>query len=294
MPDPVGFPTGAMAATPDGRRVWTTDLFGSTIATHSVKTLQRGRSIDVGGLPAGIAVAPDGTLALVTTAAADRPGLALVDLGTGEVDRLDVGADPGAVAFARTGRTAYVVDRGARGTLTRVRPASGRVATPIAVGAHPRGLALDPAGKFALVALNGDAAVAVVDLTRGRVIRRIATAPFPAQIAISPDGRRALVTHNGFGARAVSLIDLRRRRVVHRTRVGADPGGVAFSRSGAGAVVSGAGSGTVTVLDGRTGRRLRTVKAPGAPRAVAISGARGIVADARTGRLTAVGLGISA
>jgi DNA-binding beta-propeller fold protein YncE len=294
-PDPEGIPTGPIATAPGGRRVWSVDACATSITAHSTRTLRRGQSIDVGRTPVGIAIAPQGDLALVTTAAFDRPGLAVVDLHTADVDRLDVGPDPHAVAITVSGRTAYVAGGGAHGTLTRVVPRRGRVADPIALGAHPRGLVLDPFGAFALVALNGAAQVVVVDLKRARVTHRIATAAFPAQLAISPDGRRALVTHNGFGVRAVSVLDLLTHKVVGRVRVGADPAGVAFSRTGATALVSAAGAGTVTLLDGRTGRRRRTVRTPGtAPRAVTVSGTRGLVADARTGTLSAIKLGAHA
>ncbi len=295
VPEPEGTPTGPLAASPDGRRVWTTDLRGTTITPHATRSLRRddARAIDVGGAPQAIAITADGRTALVSTAAVDRPGLRIVDLAAREVDRVDVGPDPGAVACGRGDRV-WVAGRGARGTLTAVDLQDGDVHLPLPVGAHPRGLAVTADGATAIVALNGDSALAVVDLRRHRVTRRIPTAPFPAQVAVSPDGRRALVTHNGFGARAVSLVDLTRHRVVHRTRVGTDPAGVAFSRSGATALVTSASTGTVTLLDGRSGRRRRTATVGGSPRAVVVCGTRAIVADARTGVLHAVRLGVGA
>ncbi len=292
-PEPVGIPAGPIVAGPDGRRVWTTDVRSTTITPHSTRTLRRGRPIDVDGVPAGIAVSSDGTTALVTAAAIDRPGLRIVDLRTGVVDRVDVGEDPGAVAFG-PGDRAWVLGRGARGTLTAVDVEDGDVHDELVVGEHPRGLAVSRRADLAVVALNGAAAVAVVDLRRRRVTHRIPTAPFPAQLALSPDGRRALVTHNGFGARAVTLIDLTRHRVLRRTRVGTDPAGVAFSRTGATALVTSASTGTVTMLDGRTGRRRRTFAPGGAPRAVVVCGTRAIVADGRTGALQALRLGAGA
>jgi len=294
-PTSPGAPTGAIAVTPDGRTVWTTDARGTTITAHRVRDLRAGRSIDVGGAPAGIAVSPHGDIALVTTAFYDRPGLAIVDLRSGEVDRVDVGAEPGAVVFARDGASAYIVGGGDEGTLTRVDLPSAKVHAPLPLGAHPRGLARSADGRYALVALNGVARLAVVRLgRRPRVAHQIETAAFPAQVAISPDGLRALVTHNGFGARAVSRIDLQRRRVGRPVRVGQDPAGVAFSHSGAVAIVTAAGSGVVTLLDGHSGRRRRIVKPGGAPRAVAVSGRRAVVADAGTGKLTTVSLGARA
>ncbi len=241
--------------------------------------------------PIAIAVSPDGTQALVVTAFYDRPGLAVVDLRLGQVERLDVGAEPHSVVFGRSGRSAYVAGGGRDGTLTRVDPEHGRVHPPLAIGAHPRGLALMPDGKHALVALNGEAAVAVVALRKLRVTRRIKTRAFPAQVAIAPDGKRALVTHNGFGDRALSRLDLVKWRARAVLVTGLDPAAVAFDRSGKLAVVASAGANTVTVLDARTGRRRRRVHGGGAPRCVAIAGRRAFVADGRSGQLKAIRLG---
>lgn len=286
-----GIRTDAIAVTPDRRTVWSADTGATTITAHRRRDLARGRSIEVGGAPLAIAISPLGDLALVTTAFYDRPGLAIVDLVTGQVDRLDVGPEPYAVAFAPKGRSAYVVGGGREGTLTRVEPRSGRVHAPVALGEHPRGLAITPDGKHALVALNGDAAIAVVSLARRRIARRIATRPFPYLLAASPDGTRALVTHNGFGDRFVTPLDLERWRARRPVRVGLDPAGVAFSRTGARAVVAATGSRTLVLLDGHTARRRRTIKRRGAPRAVAVLGSRVIVADGATGLLTAIRLG---
>jgi DNA-binding beta-propeller fold protein YncE len=291
-PDPPGIPTGAIAITPNGRTVWSIDTHATTITAHRSRDLQRGRSIDVGGAPTGIAISPHGDVILVTTAFYDTPALALIDVLTGEVDHVDVGPEPGAVAFTHDGRSAYVAGGGAHGTLTRVELRSGHVHTPIEVGAHPHGLALHPDGKRALVALNGAGAVAVVALARRKVERRIPTSRLPSQLALSKDGTRAFVTHNGFGDQAVTPIDVTHRRARRQVRVGRDPAGVAFSASGATALVTAAGSGTIVMLDSRTGRRRRTVKRGGVPRGVAVSGSRAVVADARTGRLTAIRLGV--
>ncbi len=291
LPDPEGIATGPIAAEPGGRTVWSTDVASTTITSHRTRDFKRRRSIDVGGAPVAITISPKGRLALVTTASHDRPGVAVVDLKSGEVNHVKVGREPSGVAFAPDGQSAWVTGGGRDGTLTRVKPKSGRVGERIEVGAHPRGVAVLPGGKRALVALNGAAAVALVDLKRGRVRRRIRTAPFPRDVAVSPDGKRALVTHNGFGARKVTAIDIARARVTRRVVVGKDPAGVVFSRKGSRALISAAGSAWAIVIDAKTGKRRRRVKLGGLPRAVAVVGTKGVVADARSGRLRGVGLG---
>jgi DNA-binding beta-propeller fold protein YncE len=189
------------------------------------------------------------------------------------------------VAIAPNGRSAYVTGGGSDGILTRVDWRSGHVHAPIALGRHPRGIAVTR--DRALVALNGDAAVAIVTL-KSRKVTRIATKAFPSAVALSPDGRRALVTHDGFEARSVTPVDMRRRRAGRAANVGHDPAGVAFTPSGRRALVAVAGA--VELVNGRTGRRVRTIKQRGAPRLVAMASGRAIVADGGTGRLTAIGV----
>lgn len=285
-PAPPGIRVGALAISPGARTIWTADTGARTITAHRRSDLRRSRAIDVHGAPVDLAIRPDGHHALVTTAFYDHPGLAIVDLRSGDVDHVDVTAEPGALALSADGRRAYVVGGGRDGTLTRVDAGSGKVHAAIAVGAHPRGVALHPDGEHALVAVNGAAAVAVVDLRRGRVTRRIRTAAFPSQLAISSDGLRALVTHSGYGADRVTPLDLEHWRARKAVRTGLHPAGVAFSRNGALALVACAGDGTVTVLDGHTGRRRKRLRPGGTPRVVAAVGRRGIVADGTTGKLT--------
>ncbi len=275
-PMPPGIRTGAIAVTPSGRTIWTCDAAGTTITAHRTRDLARGRSIEIGGAPIAIAIAPDASLILVATAFYDRPGLAIVDLVTGEVTRLDVGPEPRAVAFAPNGRSAYVVGGGKDGTLTRVEPGKRHVRAPLPIGAQPRDVAVTPHGV--LVSLNAEHAVALV---RAGKVRKIATAEFPHELAAA--GARAVVTHNGAGERRVSLVDLEKRRVKRRLLAGTEPAGVAVR--GTKAFV--ATTGKLAIIDLRTGkRRMRSVG--GLPRGVVIAGTRAIVADAVTGQLTKV------
>jgi DNA-binding beta-propeller fold protein YncE len=293
-PSPPGARTSALAIDPDTGLLWTGDAAATTITSHRLRGLARERSLEIGGAPRAIALSPGGRHALVTTAFYDRPGVSIVDLASGQLDHLDVGPDPGAVAFTATGRSAYVVGGGRRGTLTRIDPASGRVHDPIELGAHPRGLALYADDEHALVALNGEACVAVVSLARRRVTHRIATRAYPLGVAVSPDGSRGFVTHAGFREERVTPLDLVRRRARPAVVSGLDPAGVAFDASGTLAVVANAGAGTVSLFDARSGRRRRRVRTGGEPRFVACAGRRAVIADGRTGQLRAVRLGVIA
>jgi DNA-binding beta-propeller fold protein YncE len=188
-----------------------------------------------------------------------------------------------------------VIGSGRAGTLTKVDTRALRAGKPIALGAHPRGIALHPDGRHALVALNSaPGAVLLVDIENGRVTRRIATHDFPYRIAISADGRHALVSHSGVGADTVTPLDLQRHRTGRRIRTGADPAGVAFAGPGATALVANTAAGTVAFVDTVAGRRTRTVRVGGAPAAIAAGRGRAYVADLLTGHVTAIRTGVFA
>jgi DNA-binding beta-propeller fold protein YncE len=293
-PMPEGIRTGAIAVTPDGRTVWSADVRARTITSHSGRGLPRERVIDVGGAPLDVAISPDGALALVVTAFWDHPGLAIADLRSHEVERLDIGREPRAVAIAHDGRRAYVAGGGKSGILTPIDLRSRRVHAPLAVGSHPHDVALSPDGEHALVTLNGESAVAVVALARRQVVARIATSTFPHEIGLSGDGRWGLVTHSGLGARNVTTLEVHRHRTGRPVAVGFDPAGVAFPRLGSIGVVGSRESGRLGLVDARRGVRRRLLTIGGAPGAIAFAGTRAVVADAVSGELRALRLPVVA
>ncbi|MCW2968074.1 MAG: repeat-containing proteinYVTN family beta-propeller repeat protein, partial [Solirubrobacteraceae bacterium] len=263
-PRPAGVRRSALAVSRDGRTLWTADTGATSISAHRAGDLTKLRSVDVGASPLDIAISPSGGQALVTTGFYGRHGLTVVDLRAAKVRRrADVGTGAHAVAFAPDGR-AYVAGGGEHGRLLRVDPRRGAVEASVDLGRDPRGLAFTPHGRYALVALNGDAQLAVVALDTFDVVGRIATAPFPYLVAAAPDSARAYVSHNGFGSSRVSILDVRAGRATGKLAVGPDPAGLAITRTG-GLLVAERGRGTVSVYDPRSGRRRRHYATGGWP-----------------------------
>jgi len=278
---PPGVRRSALAVAPDGRSLWTADTGATTITRFGARNLLPQDSIDIGDAPKDLALAANGRIALVTTGFYKGPGLAVVDLRARRVlKRVDLGAQTGAVAVAAD--AAYVV---AGEELLRIDPHSGRVEARTVVGRDPRGLALTADGDHALVALNADAAVAMVELRTHRVVRRIATAPNPYLVAAAPQGRLAAVTHNSYGATSVSVLHAGGgARVLRTLSAGADPAGAAFAGNRTIAIAD-RGEGVVRAIDVESGRG-RTLVATGAyPRAIATHGRSVFAADEQTGQL---------
>lgn len=161
-------------------------------------------TVTTGKRPSGMAIAPDGNLALVTNR--DDGTISVLSIAGKEVKVIDTvmvgaGADQlSAVAISPDGK---------------------------------RALATKPAAnKIALLSINGD------KVTYDK--RDLPTGIFPYNVVISPDGKLALTADNGNGGTSdgnidtVSVIDLEANpvRVIDHIAVADSPEGLAFSPKG--------------------------------------------------------------
>ncbi len=159
------------------------------------------RTIPMGVLPVGAAIAMDGSIAYVTNlggpkpASADRAALQCCDP---RAERVRV--DARGIA--------------AHGEVARVDLVSGAVVKTIPVGLHPSGLVWDERNARLYVANGNSDDVSVIDTHTDAVIATIAIAPFrldrtglaPTAVALSPDATTLFVALGG--ANAVAVYDI--------------------------------------------------------------------------------------
>jgi YVTN family beta-propeller protein len=105
-----------------------------------------------------------------------------------------------------------------------IRTDRNRVVARIRTGDEPRGVALDPRGRYAYVANAAAGTVTVIRIVRGtpgafravvdRRVRRgaLATGAEPWDVVVTPDGSRAIVSNSGQDT--LTVIDVARRRVI--------------------------------------------------------------------------------
>ena len=108
-------------------------------------------------------------------------------------------------AFSIDGERAFVTDKDA-GTFVEIDPASDVVKSTLPIGATPQQLAI--AGNRAFVALNGEAAVAVIDISSTpTVLRKISmgAGTKPHTLSVSPDASKLWVASQGIDPRVTSI-----------------------------------------------------------------------------------------
>jgi DNA-binding beta-propeller fold protein YncE len=254
-------------------------------------------TVTVGKQPSGMAVSPNGDLALVANRADGT--ISVLSIHGSEVlaaDTVSVGAaadQVSAVAITPDGKHALAAKAGANkvALLTIDGGKVGYVKRDLPTGLFPVNIAVTPDGKLALTADNGGGGssdgnidtVGVIDLAANppRVIDHVTVGDSPEGLAISPQGNLAVSIqaegsnqpktvfyHHAGGSVAVLAIDGNKVTKTGSVTVGALPEGAAFSADGSYLYVGNFIDGNLSILkvDGSnvtdTGHRL---KLPGHP-----------------------------
>jgi DNA-binding beta-propeller fold protein YncE len=209
------------------------------------------------GPPLSVAVAPDESLALVTSAMKIDPSdptkqvpdnrLTVIDLKASPpavLAQLETGKSPAGLSINRQGTLALVANR-SEGTVS-VFGVKGKTVTPVGVvkiadeKSGVSHVAIAPDGKTALVTRDGDHKLSVlsIDDTKVEYTKRDLSAGIrPYGADINPSGAIAVVANIGTGGGdhdTVSVIDMQARppRVVETVTVGQTPEGILFSPDG--------------------------------------------------------------
>jgi DNA-binding beta-propeller fold protein YncE len=214
--------------------------------------------VSVVGPPQSVAIAPDRSIALVTSALKLDPAdpsrtvpddiVTVIDLRAAPpaaIATLHAGRQPSGVSINDTGTLALVANR-ADGTVSVFR-IDGRTVTAagtVDLGAKDSGpshVVFTPDGRRALVARNTDSLISVLAIEGARVTyakQDIAAGLKPYGLEVTPKGNVAIVANIGTGLAGgvdtLSVIDLASTpaRAVNHVTVGPIPEGIAISPDG--------------------------------------------------------------
>lgn len=263
---PVGDTPTGVAVSPEGRRVYVTNLEDNTVSVIDTETNDVIDTIDVGSRPNSIALTPNGR-AYVANFGANT--VSVIDTGSNErLFDIVVGESPVALAVSPDGSRVYVANIGGD-TVSVINTETNFVVATIGVGQSPVGVAVGPDGRRVYVVNTLSENMSVIDTATNRVVATAALVVRPSAIAVSPDGSVAYVTHQ-FGNK-VSVVNTASGATTSTIRVGNAPNAVAFSPSGARAYVTNFTDGSVSVIDTASRTVIATVPVGTTPEAVAVN-----------------------
>ncbi|WP_259053540.1 YncE family protein [Methylohalomonas lacus] len=252
-PGPVG-----LAFSGDGSRAYVTHPEQGQVSVIDTAQRQVLRSIDVGGMPFGIAV-DEGThrrLLLVTDW--QRNALVFVDPQRGAViDLLATGDAPTGIAVDERNRRLYVANRDS-GTITVLSADTPELFATIEAGRAPYALQLSASGGRLYVADPGGNEVLTIDTSSHAVSGHGEVGHAPYALALTPDEQRLLVTSQGDDMLSILAPD-RDLEKLAGIEVGRDPEGVAVASNGQRAWVANWFDETLSLIDLETYEELRRI-----------------------------------
>ena len=177
-----------------------------------------GEAIDLGSVPLGMALAPEGDKVAVILSGWREQGLQIVDLKSRQVTQtLEQPAAFLGVAFAHDGKHLYVSGGNDDSVFVYSwQSGAAKFERKIVLGQpksdktgsrYPAGLAVSSHGDFLYVAENVGDSLAVVDPQSAQVVQRLPTDHYPYGIEVAGDGR---VYVSAWGADTVAIFKMRK------------------------------------------------------------------------------------
>jgi len=219
-----------------------------------------GDFVDLGSVPLGMALSPDGNYAAVVLSGWREQGLQIVDLKSRKVTQtLEQPAAFLGVIFAREGNRLYVsggnddsifVYSWENGTAKFERKIVLGQQKPDKTGSrYPAGMAISARGNMLYVAENVGDDLAVVDPERGQVLQRLPTDHYPYGIEVAGDGK---VYVSSWGGDTVSVFETHKDEKLKsaaKVTVGRHPSALVSNKAGTQLFVALAGSDEIAVVD---------------------------------------------
>jgi len=179
----------------DGRYLLISTEFGGRLVKVDVKSMRIVGSLEVGGSPVDVKVAPDGSVFFVANQI--RDGVSVVDpVRMREIAFIPTGRGAHGFCVSRDARSLYVSNRLA-GTISVLRFATRRIVATWKVGGSPDMLQVTPDGRQLWVSNRYSGTVSVIDTRSGRVLHVIPVGSSPHGLTYFPQPGRFSIGHNG-------------------------------------------------------------------------------------------------
>lgn len=179
----------------DGRTLLASAEYSGTVVKVDVGGKTVTGSVDVGGLPVDVRLAPDGTVFYVANQG--RHGVSVIDPARmEEIQFIPTGRGAHGLQISRDARALYVSNRLA-GTISVIDLATRQVVATWDVGGSPDMMQVSPDGRELWVTNRFASSVSVIDTATGRVLDRVEVGASPHGLAYFPQPGRFSLGHNG-------------------------------------------------------------------------------------------------
>lgn len=256
---------------PDGRTVWAVSGHDNLAVAVDAQGYSLLGVVPVGASPAHVIVSPDGATAWVSSSGDNT--VSVIDTAAYTVvQTISVGEFPHGLRPSSDGALVAVADM--RSNAVSLIDAATYEVESIEVGNAPVQVAFAPDDAALYVTLNGDDAVAKVDLESRTVVGTAAVGDGPVQVYVTPDSRFVLVANQGTEetpSTTLSIVDAESMAAVAEIETGQGAHGVAVEPGGRYAYVSNLYGNTLAVVDLETRAVVATVPTGAAPNGVSVS-----------------------
>ena len=281
LPQPGVLAPVALAASPDGTRLYIACAAANQVAVFDLATRAVTKRTAVPHLPSGLALSSDGAR-LYVTCAAPQSSVRVLDADSSKtLATLPAGHTAMAPVLSPDGKTLFVCNR-FNNDVSVIDLPTGREQCRIPVQREPVAAAVTRDGRFLLVANHlhtgpADAelvaaVVSVIDTAARKVVKELSLPDGSGllnDLRVSPDGKYAVLSHilprfrlpatqldrGWMNSNAATVIDLARMEILNTVlldnidRGAADPWGVAWSADSATLVITHAGTHEISAID---------------------------------------------
>jgi YVTN family beta-propeller protein len=210
----VGIAPAHAAFTPDGRRVYVSNMLSNDVSVIDVHARRVVATVSVQPAlqPHALAITPDGRQVWVPCGLGG--GIWVIDTRTNKVTRqIMTGGFPHSVTFSPDGRTVYMTDAtpGASRLFVLDRT-TGAIRARIPIGTGSAMVVASGDGRRVYVTGQSGSVLTVIDAATRRVVTRVPVGRGPHGLAFTPDGRLLYVAVND--AHHVAVVDTTTDQVV--------------------------------------------------------------------------------
>ena len=190
-------------------------------------TLKKEQVIPVGSVPKFTAASPDNRFVFVSNWCSYD--LSIIDTQKNqEIHRLKLDRYPRGIVIDPNSEKAYVAIMGSNKIAVINLKESQRFAVQWLrnIGASPRHLNIDPAGKYLYASLNAEGNIAKIDLSTSKVVNKVRTGNTPRSMTISDDGEFLYVVN--YHSNTVSKVRTSDMKVIQSVKTEANPIGITY------------------------------------------------------------------